>query len=625
MLRMLIITSLLLTGGLVMAQNDGFTDHGICAAVAESRGVVVTHTASGKNLAITCATDCSPRGYILVTDLDSGETQQLFYPEGVANSDPFASLMSRNGRFYTGAGPAFLEFDPDSGKWLFAKVINPKASCYVGSAITDGPGELIWKGTYPDCRLYSYDPQTQEVVDYGQMDEEEHYFSYLVFDSAGWAYAGIGTARQNIVAFNPQTRERKQMVDEAERVVGTGYVYTGVDGKVYGRAGNQWYRLFAGEREAIPEAEKAGAAPSGSIGWGQNSGTLPDGRRVSVNLPDSRLEITDPKAGETRRIDLKYEGGGVSLTSMAQGPDGNIYASTCHPMHLAVYDPAAEKLEDWGPVYRVGGGNFCHMSTQGQYLVAASYSHGIFHVYDSTRPFNGGYGKDPNPYEVAQWHQDICRPRATLAHPDGHTVFMAGFAGYGRVGGGLGIYDFETGQATLITHEDLIPYHSTIALAALADGTVVGGTTVGAPGGGHVVATEAVLYLFDSATRKVTFQTSPVPGDTSIAALTVAPNGLVYGLASGPALFVFDPAKREVIHTQKLADWGGVPRDSLLVGPNGDVYAQLSKAIVRFDPATYEPSVVATPPVTINVGGPLVNGRLYFGSSSHIWSYKLGE
>ena len=88
---------------------------------------------------------------------------------------------------------------------------------------------------------------------------------------------------------------------------------------------------------------------------------------------------------------------------------------------------------------------------------------------------------------------------------------------------------------------------------------------------------------------------------------------------------MFDPAKREVVHTQKLADWGGVPRDALLVGPNGDVYAQFSKAIVRFDPATFEPSVVATPPVTINVGGPLVDGRIYFGSSSHIWSYKLGE
>ena len=59
-----------------------------------------------------------------------------------------------------------------------------------------------------------------------------------------------------------------------------------------------------------------------------------------------------------------------------------------------------------------------------------------------------------------------------------------------------------------------------------------------------------------------------------------------------------------------------MPRDALL-GPNGDVYAQL-EAIVRFDPATYEPSVVATPPVNISVGGPLVDGRIYFGSSSHM-------
>ncbi len=625
MRELLVITSLVLVGCVVMAQDEGFIDHGICAAVAESRGVVVTETKSGKNLVIACATDCSTQGYILVTDVDTGETRQVPYPKSVRNSAPFASLMSRNGRFYTGAGPAFLEYDPETGEWLFGKVINPQASCYVGSAITDGPGDLIWKGTYPDCRLYSYDPETQEVVDYGRMDEKERYFSYLVFDSAGWAYAGIGTARLNIVAFNPQTRERRQMVDEDERVVGTGYVCTGVDGKVYGRAGNQWYRMFAGEREAIANVEKAATAPNGSLGWGQSSGTLPDGRQVRYNLPESWMDVTDPKAGTSRRIEIKYQGGGVALTSVAEGPDGNVYASTCHPMHLAVYDPNADKLEDWGPVYRVGGGNFCHMSAQGKYLAAASYASGIFHIYDSTRPFNGGYGKAPNPYEVAQWHKDICRPRATLAHPDGHTVFMAGYAGYGMVGGGLGIYDLTTEEAALITHENLIPFHSTIALAALPDGTVVGGTTVGAPGGGHVVSKEGVLYLFDPATRKVTFQTCPVPDASTITALEVSPSGLVYGLTSGSELFVFDPATRTVTHTKKLEDWAGVPRDSLFLGSNGDVYGQFSKAIVRFDPETFEGSLVATPTVGINVGGPLVDGRIYFGSSSHLWSYQLGK
>ncbi len=625
MRELLVISVLLILGGLAMAQDNGFTDHGICAEVAESRGVVATQTPSGKNLIIACVIDQAPRGYILVTDVDTGETEQIFYPESVRNSAPFASLMSTNGRFYTGAGPAFLEFDPETREWLFGKVINPKAGCYVGQAIADGPGDLIWKGTYPDSRLFSYDPETQEVVDYGQMDEKEQYFSYLVFDAEGWAYAGIGTARLNIVAFNPQTRERRQMVDEDERVAGTGYVYTGVDGKVYGRAGSQWYRLFAGEREAIPDDQRAAVAPNGSLGWGQSSVSLPDGRRIRYNLPEAWLEVTDPDAGETARIEIEFEGGGVSLTSLALGPDGRVYASTSHPMHLAVYDPAADRLEDWGPVNRVGGGNFCHMSAQSKYLVAASYSRGIFHVYDTTRPFNGGYGKDPNPYEVAEWHRDICRPRATLAHPDGHTVLMAGYAGYGFVGGGLGMYDFGTETATLITHEDLIPYHSTISLAALADGTVVGGTDVGAPGGGHVVATEGVLYLFDWATREVVFETCPVPGARNIISLQVAPNGLVYGLAAGSVLFVFDPATREVTHTQSLEEWGGTPRDSLFLGPEGEVYAQLTRAIVRLAPDTFEPTLVATPPVAINVGGPLVDGRLYFGSSSRLWSYKLGE
>lgn len=621
----LAILSLLVPGAVVMAQHEGFTDHGICAAVAESRGVVSTQTASGRNLVIACALDCAVEGYILVTDVDSGETRQRFYPKGVANSAPFASLMSRNGRFYTGAGPAFVEYDPEADAWLFGKVVNPKAQCYVGSAIEDGPDGMIWAGTYPDCRLHSYDPETQAVVDYGQMDDAEQYFNHLAFDSLGWAYAGIGTARLNIVAFNPKTRERRQMVDEDARVVGSGVVYAGVDGKVYGQAGRQWYRLFDGQREAIAESEKAAAAPSGSIGWGQSATTLPDGRQIRYNLPDSWLEVKDPKTGTVRRLEIVYNGGGVGLTSLAAGPDGRVYASTSHPMHLAVYEPESGKLEDWGPVNRVGGGNFCHMSSQGKYLVGASYSRGVFHLYDTTRPFNGGYGKDPNPREVAEWPQDICRPRATLAHPDGRHVLMAGYAGYGRVGGGLGIYDLETETASLLTHEALIPYHSTVALEVLKDGTLVGGTTVGAPGGGHVVATEGVLYLLDWASRKVVFQTCPVPGDSTIVALQVCPKGLVYGLTSGTVLFVFDPQSREVIHRAKLDQWGGVPRDSLFVDPAGNVCAQLTRGIVRLDPASFEPALIVKPPVGIHVGGPLVEGRLYFGHSSRLWSYELAK
>lgn len=611
----------MLTAATVWAQA-GFTDLGVAAPVAESRGVVALQDAAGHSLALVLALDMSPRGYILVIDIDSGKTEQVYYPEGVPNEPAFASMYSTNGRFYTGSGKVLLEFDPNTRQFLFHGIPNNDTGCFVGEAFADGPDGLIYAGTYPNCHLVSYNPQTHEMKDYGQLDPAEEYFTYLTFDSAGWAYAGIGTARCNIVAFNPNTGEKRQIVDEAERQQGTATVFTGVDGKAYGIAGSQYYRMFEGKAEKIAETEAAKRAPTGAIGWGTSSRVLPDGRTVSITLPDSYFEVSGPNAPK-RRLPIEYNSGGASLTSITLGPGNKVYTSSCHPMHLSIYDPANSTLTDLGPVNRVGGGNFCAMATQGQYLAAASYSLGIFHIYDTKRAFNGGYGDDPNPREAAVWSRDICRPRTCLAHPDGEHVLMAGFAGYGLVGGGLGIYNLKTNEATLITHENLIPDESTICLKALPDGNLVGGTSIEAPGGGHPTAKEATLYILDWKTRKVVFRCSPVLGASEIISLAIGPDGLVYGLASGSKLFVFDPATRKVVHTADLATYGGVPREALFVGPGAKVYAALGNAIVTLAPKTYIITKLTDAPMGISAGFALTGGKLYFASNARLFSYEL--
>jgi hypothetical protein len=360
------------------------------------------------------------------------------------------------------------------------------------------------------------------------------------------------------------------------------------------------------------------------MGWGNTRGVFPDGRILkNYNLPEKWLEIEDPKSKKVQRITFHYESEGVSITSLVAGPDGRVYGSTAHPMHFFAYTPAKNTLEDWGPVPRVGGGNFCALAVQGKYIAAPSYSHGIFHLFDTTRPFNGGMGREPNPRELASWPEDICRPRAALAHPDGRHVLMAGYAGYGRCGGGLGIYDLVTGQATLITHTDLIPNQSTITLKALPDGDVIGGTSVETPGGGHPAAREGVVYLMDWKTRKVVFQTVPVPGARDVFSLEVGPDGRVYGLASGSEFFVFDPKDRKVVHRERLSAFGGLPRPALLRGADDQIYALFTKAIVRIHPGEFRHEKLADTPGQVSAGIALQRGRLYFAINSHLWSYHI--
>jgi outer membrane protein assembly factor BamB len=600
----------------------GFVDHGVGAAVAESRGFVAAQDAEGNPLLIALSLDQSPRGWILLIDPNTGETEQFYYPEGVPNSPPYASLMSDNGRFYTFAGKVLLEFDPAAREWLFNGIPAPGEACVTGEAVIDGTDGRIYAGTNPRCRLVSYDPQTQEMRDHGQLDDAEHYVNYMAMDDSGWVYAGIGTARQNVVAFNPETGERVQIPSEEQRVLGTGIVRKATDGFVYGKVGDTWWRLHEGQAEVVAVEDVAGAVPNGSIGWGQRDATLADGTVVRLDLPEKKLTVTAP-GGEAQDVAFTYESEGADITSIAAGPDGGIYASTSHPMHMVRYDPEAGELTDLGPVPAIGGGNMCAMTPAGDYLYGAAYSAGQVWRYDPAAPWAPGAPEDANPVPIAQYKSDLCRPRACVADPSERWVVSGGFAGYGLCGGGLAIHDRESGETELLNHEVVAPFESTITMRFLPDGTLVGGTSILTPGGGHPQATQGTLYILDLDTREVVYRTNPVEGAPEVFSIEVGLDGLVYGLASGSRFFVFDPKTREIVHTEDLSAYGAMPRQTLTLGPDGAVYATFTNSIVRITPGTFEHELLATPPRPISAGAVILGGRLYYASGSRIWSWPL--
>lgn len=740
---------------------NGFTDHGVGAKVAEARGVVTTQTADGRSLVIGVALDQGARGYLVVTDIDSGKTRQVYCPDDVPNSDTFGSLMASNGRFYTAQGGVILEFDPQKSEWLWHG--KPVAtSCYLSFAEHSG---VIWAGGL-GCQLVSYDPATRQTRVYGRMDPAEQYLQSLAADNAGWVYGGIGTARQNIVACNIKTGEMVQLADENDRAHGTATVFATEDGKVAGKINGKTFVLFDGKATPAAEASLGRPIPTGAVYYGQVHTTFPDGRKlVTYNMPDKWLVTRDPKTGQAMRLQFDYESGGASVTSLGLGPGDVVYASTCHPMHFLRLDTRSGELSDYGAVPGIGGGNMCSIASMGKYVMGAVYSSGTMWLFDTTLPFRpaesrvdlelraeglvktgsfekghftylsghdvaffcgdtfgakgsfkltvpaaGSYylhlvplvsdsycrvqfsldgkllgepfdafavstqtgpmqvfgplqltagehtftttlletaGKKPwfsvcsmqlgkdrlkdpnagnitNPYTVAGWHEDICRPRAALAHPDGKHFVMAGYAGYGFVGGGIGIYDIETRQSQLLTAKnDLLPGHSCIALRALPNGDLVGGTDISAPGGGHPIAKEAELYLMDWKTRKLAFHTVPVPGQTSIVSLAVGADGMVYGLTGGAVFFAFDPTARKVLHTESFATYGAAVRHGLQTGPDGAIYALMSGAILRITPGTLRHELLARPPAPITAGGALVKGQLCYAANTRVWTYKV--
>ncbi|NLF15708.1 MAG: hypothetical protein GX595_00405 [Lentisphaerae bacterium] len=742
----------------------GWVDHGVGVPLAEGRGAVTVRDGHGRNLVIGCALDSSPRGWILVTDIDSGQSTQVFCPEGVANSPPYGSLIASSGRFYTAQGAVFLEFDPSAGAWTFHG--RPAQGTAAFLRIVEAPDGTIWMGGVYQAGLASFDPRTRTLRDHGRLDDKEQYLSTLAIDDAGWVYGGIGTARCNVVAYHPPTGERRQIVPEDRRKVGGGSVYRGVDGRVYAKAtltdGAVCWRLTAGVAEEIPASAAAKAAPNGEIGWGDRRGSFPDGRVLKAySLEDKTMEILDPASGQTRRITLEYQSEGTALRVLGLGPDGKVWANSAHPSRGMSYDPADGTLRHYPGAIAMKG-----LAVQGRHLFGGHYTGGRLYVFDSTLPWDldpkappalaglrgadlkaaarsddgelhllgdlglvlfkadaaggemhvdletaedgehwlaiepwqsPGYGTveflldgkaigapyrgtnpaiqpgprqtfgpltlaagrhrlgirtlatpegNPwigirtvaltraappaatpaagNPRVAGTFAPDINVPWGACAHPDGRHIMISGNPGYGYLGGGIGIHNLETGENTLLTHEQLVPNQCIMAMVALDNGDLVCASSTAGGHGSNRVANEAQLIILDWQRKAVVFREAVAPGAAEIGLLCRGRDGLVYAFAEG--LVVFDPAQRRVVHTADLSAHGRRTVNGMALGPDGFVYVVMTKGVVRVAPAAAGfalEAVAAAPPGGITAGTAIAAGRLYVACNSHLWSVPL--
>ncbi|MGI6608903.1 MAG: hypothetical protein ACOX4G_00075 [Limnochordia bacterium] len=630
---MVLICTFLVTGAAHAAEPEkvvSFTDHGAPTRVAERRGVLTAYDADNSPLVVALAQDnygSGTRTSVLLINTVTGKSEQHWYPNKYTPSgDPFSLLISTTNKLYFTPGNTLVEFDIATRQWTFSASL-PGTAMSFGEA----PDGRVFVATYPTCELLSFDPATRRVTHEVRLDPKEQYPYSMAVDDQGWVYVGIGTARSNLVAYNVHSQTLRQLASDNERKTGYGHVMTGIDGVIYGTAsdGGTWYQLADGQR-----AKPAYVRPKpmqNTLQWGQMAEQWPDGTRLlSLDFLE-KWAIVAPPGKLGRRIDFDYEAEGGRITAIVAGPDGKIYGNTAHPMRFFAYDPASGQMEDWGSVGGVG--NFPEFTVRSAEVVAGAYANGLLYAMDTRRPWNNGKGADPNPRILADYSGPITRPRAIVTHPDGDHVIVAGFAGYGLTGGGLGIYNMATKRSELITHDRLLPGHSTIGLRALPSGDLVGVTSVEAPGGGYTVETQAELYLFDWATRQVVFRMKPfetkvfgttVAGPREIVGLEVAPDGLVYALGKDAHLVVFDPVSRKTVKRTRLATYGqAMGRGSLFLGPDGRVYVMLQKALLAVDPETFAAAKLADLPAAATATPALVGHRLYFASDTHLWSCEV--
>ncbi|MHB8897574.1 MAG: hypothetical protein ACYC6Y_02380 [Thermoguttaceae bacterium] len=605
--------------------GNGFLHHGVATPVSNHRGTVATVDGQGRNVVLVWLFDNRGGYAVLMIDAVTGKTRQVATPFPPGGDCPYSSILSSKNRYYTHFNGHFAEFDPAKGEFSFFHKTVPQ----MAMSMTEDDGGVIWSVTYPNSGLASFDPATGEFKDHGTLHRENwlQYPRSIAADDKGWIYFGIGNTHSHLLAFDRQSGETKDLVPQAGTAKGCGYVVRDQDGKVYGchPGEKQWYRFYQGnvEKRSGSPAINARRSITGSQGLFHQE--FPDGSRVLECDLVNRLLTTISAKGEKREARFDYTSEGAHIMGVAAAPGGTICGGTAFPMRFFSYDP---KADSW--TNRESFGQWNTVARQEDHFFAGGYGGGFLLDWDPSAPWVETVEEKEgcNPRWLIECSPTIHRPHELLAHPDGKTLVLGGTPDYGYTGGGLLLWDREASRGVLLEHTDVIPEHSTMSLAAVPGGLILGGTTTAAGTGGERKAKVAELYLLDMATKKLVWHAPLLPGVQSFTDLAEAPRGLVYGIADASRLFVFDPARREIVHEETVSTRLGRtasqqgPR-AFVAGPNGSMYLLFAQGIGRIDPATFEVTLVAKSPVPIGLGGDLLDGRIYFGNGSHLYSYGL--
>jgi hypothetical protein len=568
-------------------------------------------------------------GYaLLAIDAETGESHEYPTPFPPGGDCPYASILSSRNRYYTHFNSHFVEFDPVQRKFTFFAKTAPQ----MAMSMTEDDKGIIWAATYPNSGIVSYNPQTAELRDYGSVHQENwaQYPRSIAADDKGYIYFGIGSALGQIFVFDPATGKATPIGSPDERGHGYGMVYRDLNGKVYGTptsgVGENWYELYEGKAIKLAAAPAIKQKPIIAGSQGLFHRVFPSGKQaVRCDTVERVLEVEDPNTRTRKVVRFDYTSEGAHIMGVAVAPGGTICGGTAFPFRFFSYDP---KKDEW--INREAYGQWNTVARQADRFFVGGYGEGFLLEWDPAREWVPTVkGKEGcNPQFLAEGYPDINRPHELLAHPDGRTVVLAGTPAYGLTGGGLLLWDRQTRQATLLKHQDLLPEHSTMSLVALPDGKLLGGSTTSPGTGGEKKAAEAELYLFNIATKQIEWHAAVLPGAQSYLDMILTSRGLVFGVADSTRFFVFDPAVRRIVHQVDTSATLGrtiVHQGSriFIADPDGEVYMLFVKGIARVDPQTFEISLLASSPVPISAGGDLFEGRIYFASGSHLYSWAI--
>jgi len=510
-------------------------------------------------------------------------------------------------------GGLLLKFDPrDPDKGLVNLGKMADSETYVWALAAGEGDESVYGCSYGNGKVTSYNTQTGEMTDFGQMREGQQYTRPIVVGKDGWVYTAAGTTDPDYIALDPRTGEHGS--SRPEDIAGTpipelakggwGRFRKGVDGHAYQQDNGKWYRLLAGKAEPIADAE---LPPAQVL-------SLKDGRQLAGVAPEGVWTLKDPETGETTRGEFEYRSAGMEAFVIGQGPDGCIYGSTMLPLWLFRTDPKTGQSEVLGNPSRAGGELYSVLSLDGKLWMLA-YPGSYVSSYDPGKPWNFGDGPEHNPRNFGSMGDGHLRPRALILGPE-DKLYVGSFAPYGELGGAMGVFDPVEGKVTESTRH-LIPNQSISALAYdEQSGLIFGGSDIAGGGGTKPSEKEAAFFVWDPQAKQL-LQTVPLAGDTNVAAMTVAAGKVFFVTRPSNTLRVWDIATQALVGQYPIVH-GGIVEICMGLHTDGMIYALTRNAVIRIDPGSCEIAKMADYEAGVRCGWVMNEDGITFASGVHL-------
>lgn len=543
--------------------------------------------------------------FLVQVNPDTGEARQFDAPEGPG---AWAFIAGPDGRIYLGTwdGALILRFDPAQPDRGLEVVGKPSATEDYLWQFDVGLDGRIYACTYPQAKLVRFDPRSGAMEDLGRMHPTEMYARSVAVGPDGLVYTGIGTAKGDLVAFNPATGQHRSLLPpglSGAEGWSTVQVSKRQDGRVYAEFGTNLFRL---DGEVPTRVSTAPERPAMK---------LRDGREV-VAFGRGSFSLKDPETGAVAERRFSYAGTGDYLFTLGVGPSNCVYGSTAMPLEVFRFDPATRRSEHLG---HMPGGEVYSMIEEAGRLYLCYYGGAVMNLYDPARPFwKYGTAADCNPISFGGVGEGHLRPRAMIRGPGG-SIYIGSEPPYGELGGAMAVWD-PARNRTVENYRHLVTNQSIVSLAwEPKSGLVFGGSGNFGGGGTRPSEKEAKFFAFDPRARKVVWEAALVTGAQRYPA-TAAAEGRVFA-AVGDRLLVLDPTAFAVTATLTLPG----AAVEIALGPDG--YGRLvgltGRGVYVVDPVENRVVHTAMAPVPVNCGFAVVDHAVYFGSGATLWRYRL--